>query len=92
MGSDGGLWGWPYLAVKRTCRTTTDGGALTGRASSSPLLGEALKATGSLSVSCWPAARGGEHTQRQAPPYSAPGSPFLSISVGSPAGHLGLGS
>lgn len=51
--------GGPYLAVKETWRVTEVGGALTGRASSSPLLGETLKATGSLSGSCWPAGWGG---------------------------------
>ena len=52
------LWG-SYLAVKETWRVTEVGGALTGRASSSPLLGDTLKATGSLSGSCWPAGWGG---------------------------------
>lgn len=62
MGSAGG-WEGLYLAVKRTCRTMEVGGALTERASSSPLLGKTLNAAGSWSSSFWPTPRGRENTR-----------------------------
>lgn len=56
-----------YLAVKNTCIVMEVGGALVGRAASSPLLGETLKTSASLAAFCCPAPRGQEdiHGHRQ---------------------------
>lgn len=47
-----------YLAVKKTFRITEVGGALNGRASSIPLLGETLKTPWSVLFFCMAAGRG----------------------------------
>lgn len=98
MGKAGRGW---YLAVKKTWRVMVFGGALTSRASSSPLFGDTLKATGSLSGSCWPARREGS-TQSMGSSRRRPESPRPTTQVCAsgpaqcrrarqPRDHLGFG-